>query len=166
MRSFKDHAGRTWTLAIHVTAIKRCRALAGVDLLGLIDDGFKGLGEFIADPIRLVDVLYVLCKDDAEKLGISDEDFGRAMFGDAIANGATAFLEEYTDFFQDPRVRAGLTKVLASAEKLSQKLTDHMLSQIDSIDIDSEAEKLISSSGISPVSSASTPDPSLSANST
>ena len=44
MRTFTDNAGRTWTVAINVAAVKRVRGLIKVDLYKLVDDGFQSLG--------------------------------------------------------------------------------------------------------------------------
>jgi len=61
MHSFPDNAGRTWTVAINVAAVKRVRGLVNIDLYKLVDDGFRPLGELVADPVQLADVLYCLC---------------------------------------------------------------------------------------------------------
>lgn len=166
MKTFKDNAGRTWLVAINVNAVKRCRALVGVDLYGLVDDGFQGLAKLLGDPVQLVDVLYVLCRDEAEKVGVTDEDFGRAMAGDAIEAASNAFLEELTGFFPDPRVRAALRKVMEAGRTVQAGLMEHLSRQLDLIDPGAEASKLIASFGTSPGSSASTPGPSPSENST
>jgi hypothetical protein len=150
MRVFKDNAGRSWTIAIHVAAVKRVRGLLSLDLYSLLDERFAGLAKLLADPVDFVDVLYVLCKDDADRLGITDEDFGRAMAGDSIEHARNAFLEEYADFFPDPRVRAGLRKVMAASAKVRDRMMSLMESRLDAIDPDSEAEKLIGSSGSLP----------------
>jgi len=150
MRVFKDNAGRSWTIAIHVAAVKRVRGLLSLDLYSLLDERFAGLAKLLADPVDFVDVLYVLCKDDADRLGITDEDFGRAMAGDSIEHARNAFLEEYADFFPDPRVRAGLRKVMAASAKVRDRIMSLMESRLDAIDPDSEAEKLIGSSGSLP----------------
>lgn len=165
MKMFKDNAGRTWTFAIHVTAVKRCRAALDVDIISLIDDKFEGLAKLLGDPIQFVDLLYVLCQDEAEKAGVTNEQFGCAMAGDAIEHAADAFLAELTDFFQNPRIRAGLTKVIQSSRKVRDRLMDHLEAKVETIDVEAEAEKLIASFGASQGSSESTPDPSLSANS-
>lgn len=159
MKTFVDETGRTWAIVIHVAAVKKCRALAGVDLYGLLDDGFKGLGALVADPVSLVDVIYVLCKDEADRSGVTDEDFGRAMAGDAIGRATDAFLAELTDFFPDPRVRAGLAKLLDKGRTVRDRVIDRMGAQLDEIDLDAEVERLIASSGSSPGSRASTPTP-------
>ena len=163
MRTFVDSAGRTWTIVVNVFAIKRVRGLLNFDLYSLIDGNFEGLGKLLADPITLVDVLYCLCKDEADKLGVSDEDFGRAMWGDAISRASDAFLAEYTDFFPDPRVRAGLAKVMDKARRLEGLMMDRMETELDRLDVEDVARRLKHSSGRSPATSASTPDPSPSA---
>ncbi|MBX3399546.1 MAG: hypothetical protein KF873_12455 [Gemmataceae bacterium] len=165
MQSFRDNAGRAWTVAINVAAVKRVRGLVGVDLYKLIDDGFKPLAALVGDPVQLADVLYCLCKDEADAKSISDEDFGRALAGDAITLAADAFVEELIDFFPDARARASLTKVLAAGRKVRDKLMDHAEVVIDRLDPAAEASKLIASFGNSPASSGSTPAPSPSANS-
>ena len=79
MHTFADNLGRSWYVAINVARIRRVRAALGVDLYAMVDDGMQELGKLVSDPVRLADVLYVLCKEDAEAKSISDEDFGRAL---------------------------------------------------------------------------------------
>ena len=174
MRTFQDNAGRTWTVALNVWTVKKVRDLLGVDLLdlcgpstplGASDAGKPGSGllqRFITDPVLLVDVLYVACKDQADPLGVTDEQFGRAMAGDAIDAATRAFLEELADFTPSPRDRARARKVMDATWKLIDKAQDVL---------DAKAEKelpaaaaaalsaLGNSSGNSPASSAPTPAP-------
>lgn len=160
MKTFIDNSGRPWVFSINVAAAKRCRALVGVDLYKLATDSMRPLGELLSDPITLVDVLYVLCKEQADAQNVSDEDFGRAMGGDSILRAVKAFQEELIDFFPDPRVRAGLKKVMEA----SRILADHLMTNVEnataSFDLPSIARELSESSGDSPASSESTPDPS------
>ena len=85
MKSFTDNTGRTWTLSVTVGTIKRVRALCNVDLAGVISiesgaqpkvDLLERLG---SDPVLLVDVLYAVCKPEADAKGVTDEEFGQAM---------------------------------------------------------------------------------------
>jgi hypothetical protein len=160
MQTFTDNAGRTWTVAINVAAVKRVRGLVNIDLYKLVDDGFKPLGELIADPVQLADVLYCLCKDEADARDVSDEDFGRALYGDAITMAAEAFVEELIDFFPDARAREGMRKLSAAGKKVKARLLDHAEKVLDQLDPELEAQKLIASFGSSPGSSGSTPTPS------
>ena len=165
MHSFTDTTGRAWVITIHVAAVKRVRALVGIDLYTLVDDGFKPLAALIADPVRLADVLYCLCKDEADAKQNSDEEFGRALAGDAILRAADAFVEELIDFFPDARTRESLRKVVAAGRTVKEKLLDHAGSVLDKIDPAAEAARWIASLPNSPGSLASTPDPSPSTNS-
>jgi len=158
MHSFIDNSRRTWEIAINVAAVKRIRGLLGIDLYALVDDGFKSLSKLVSDPVTLADVLYCLCKDQADKQSISDEDFGRALAGDAITQAADAFVEELIDFFPDARARASLRKAIEAGKTVRDKVLSHVEKILDSIDTETEAKKWISSSGTWPESSAVTQD--------
>lgn len=165
MHIFKDNHGRDWCIAINVTTAKRCKAFVGVDLYGLVDERFERLDKLLGNPCDLVDVVYCLCKDDADKLGVSDENFGRGMGGDSLQRAADAFMAELIDFFPDPRVRAGLTKVLEKSRTLRNLLLDQVEKDLDAMDLDSEVRKLIDSSGRRPEASVLIPAHSPSGNS-
>jgi hypothetical protein len=165
MRTFTDNAGRTWTIAINVAAIKRVRGLLGVDLYKLVDDGFKPLGALVGDPVKLADVLYCLCKDEADTKKVSDEDFGRALAGDAITLATDAFLEELIDFFPEARARSSLRKIVTESRKVRDRLLGQAEKVLEKFDADREANKLLRSFGIAPESSESTPAPSPSGSS-
>jgi hypothetical protein len=158
MHSFVDNSRRTWEIAINVAAVKRIRGLLGIDLYALVDDGFKSLSKLVSDPVTLADVLYCLCKEQADKQSISDEDFGRALAGDAITQAADAFVEELIDFFPDARARASLRKAIEAGKTVRDKVLSHAEKILDSIDPETEAKKWISSSGTWPESSAVTQD--------
>ena len=158
MHSFVDNSRRTWEVTINVAAVKRIRGLLGIDLYALVDDGFKSLSKLVSDPVTLADVLYCLCKDQAERQSITDEDFGRALAGDVITQAADAFVEELIDFFPDARARASLRKAIEAGKAVREKVLNHAEKILDSIDPETEAQKWINSSGTWPASSASTQD--------
>lgn len=144
MKKFTDANGRIWFVGINVNQIKKTRAVLDVDLYGLIDEGLEGLSKLIRDPIKLVDVIYVLCMDQAEKEGVSDVQFGEAMWGDAIDNAATAFVQELTDFFPDPRIREGIRSVLEKSQQMATRIYKFGNTQISEVDVERESDKAIS----------------------
>jgi hypothetical protein len=158
MKTFTDNAGRTWTVTINVDAIKRVRTLVQVNLLDVLDDGCKLLAELHDDPVLLVDVLYCVCKPEADAQNVTDEEFGRAMSGDAILQASTALLEELSDFFPNARQRAAMKELLKKTETVVDRLLDHAETTIAELDPESVAQTAIASFGNSPESSASTPD--------
>ena len=160
MKTFTDSLGQPWTVTIHVTALKRVRDLVGVDLFKLADEGFAALANLVSDPVKLCDVLFALCKEEAEARGVTDDAFGRAMFGDALEQAANAFLEALVDFFPSARTRAGLMQVIEKSRSVQAKVLDHAERQLAQIDLDREAEQLIQAWASKP---SSTTSPELSA---
>jgi hypothetical protein len=166
MRSFMDNAGNTWEVAVNINSVKRCRALLNIDLYTLIDDKFAGLGKLLSDPPALVDVLYVLCKEESDRKAITDADFGKAMWGDCLNKGQEAFIEALIDFFPDPRVRDALRKVMDAGRKMQAKAMDLFMNKMESdIDVDAQAKSLILSLMSARASSESTLDHTRSENS-
>jgi hypothetical protein len=90
------------------------------------------------DECLLVDVIYLLCRDQCEQRKLSDEDFGRAMSGEAIDGACKALLEGLADFFRDPVKRRvlkiGLEKgVAAEAEALHKLEQMEQTGEIDQL---------------------------------
>ncbi|MBE3097722.1 MAG: hypothetical protein IMZ44_11435, partial [Planctomycetes bacterium] len=97
MKTFTDSQGRTWNVVVNVSAIKRVRDLLGVDLLDVANGEL--LSRLADDPCLLVDVLFALCKPEADAKGVSDEDFGRGMVGGVLDEASAALMKELLDFF-------------------------------------------------------------------
>jgi hypothetical protein len=74
--------------------------------------------------VLLCDVLYVVCKQEADKQNVSDVNFGRAMAGDAIEQGTLALLEELALFTPNPRDRARVQRVLRAMLQLAERSRD------------------------------------------
>jgi hypothetical protein len=160
MKTFTDNAGRTWTITINVDAIKRVRGLLDVDLLQVVEG--KLIERLIRDPVLLCDVVYVVCKPEADARNVSDEDFGRSMAGDAIEQATKALLEELVGFSPSPRDRANLGRVLEKTWSVMDRARDLIEARINDGEIEKAAEQVLAnvgtSSGASPPSSASSPE--------
>jgi hypothetical protein len=167
MRSFKDNQGRQWSVDINVTTIKRVRGLTGEDLMQVIEGTL--IEKLIRDPVLLCDVVYAICKPEADTRSVSDEEFGKAMAGDAIEAATTAVLEELVGFCPSPRDRANLGRVLQATRKVMDRARDLVEKKLDSGELDRLADRLLaegspeatagSSSISAPESSVSTPAP-------
>ena len=144
MRVFKDNAGRSWSVCINVDAIKRVRKLLDVNLLEIASGQL--IEQLANDPVLLCNVLYVVVKPEADAQKISDEDFGRAMAGDAIEHATTAFLEELVDFFPSGRRRV-LAKAMGKLRTLQSRLLTLAEEQLDSPQIDAQIETALKNSG-------------------
>lgn len=162
MRQFRDSKGQIWTIAVDVSAMKAVRGLLKIDLHTLMDDGFEGLNKLLSDPIAFGDVLYVLCLDQAKAAQITDEEFGRRLYGDQIADATLAFTEALIDFFPDPAIRSQMRTAVSKSKRVSElvmKKRQDALEKIDPEKIVEEAMRKTSndSSGASPGSSELTP---------
>lgn len=122
MKQFTDTKGRVWDVELNVRQMKRVRDVLGVDLVNVIQAGKDGavatdtLDRVANDPIILVDILWVLCEEQAKAAGVTDADFGSSLAGDSISEATRAFLDELVDFFPGAR-RLFLKKAVDLARK-------------------------------------------------
>ena len=156
MRSFKDNQGRQWSVEINVTAIKRVRGLTSEDLMQVIEGTL--IEKLIRDPVLLCDVVYAICKPEADARNVSDEEFGKAMAGDAIEAATTAVLEELVGFCPSPRDRANLGRVLQATRKVMDRARDLVEKKLDSGELDRLADRLLSEGASAGSSSTSAPE--------
>ena len=159
MAEFRDHEGRTWTVQVTTATLKRVKSLLGLDLGRMAADGslYKALAD---DPIMLCDLLYAICRPEADERKLSDEDFGRGLAGDAIDAATTALMEGLIDFF--PKGRRELhRKALAKFRTLEEKAIRNAEDRIESDELDRELDRRLeslSSATSSEGSPGSTPD--------
>ena len=158
MKTFQDNAGRTWTVAINVDAVKRVRDLLKEDLL----DVENVLKRLMIDPILLCDCVYCVCKPQADAEKVSDVDFARAMAGDAIAQAKAALVEELVLFSPDPRDRENLGIAVEKFNAMATRAKELVKARLNSPALSREIEAALSAVGGSftslPESSASIPD--------
>ena len=134
MGVFKDTKNRTWDVKINIASIKRVRDQLGEDILNVE----TVLTRLIADPIFLVDAIYVICRPQADALGVSDENFGEAFSGEVLEEAKKVLIQGIGDFFQSPETReAFLTAVqrwntleTAWARKKIQSIRNQNVEQI------------------------------------
>ena len=148
MHTFIDNAGRTWTLAVNVGAIKRVRALCGIDLANIIsiepgkNPDVTVLMQLSNDPVLLVNTIYAICKLEADTKNISDEDFGQAMAGDAIENATTALLDEVVDFFPSAK-RAIFQKILSASRRFANKTKEALNNLLADPELDAKIDQAL-----------------------
>jgi hypothetical protein len=143
MRTFQDNAGRTWTVVVTVDSIKRVRDLLGEDLL----DIEHILPRLQADPILLCDIVYSICKPQADAEKISDVDFARAMAGDSIAHAKAALIEELINFFPDQKVKEVIRLAIERGDYLSQQLAELAKKRLQKMTLPPEIEAAWSAVG-------------------
>lgn len=158
MHIFKDNQGRSWNFALNVWEMKRIRASLGVDLVNAVALGKDGnvqadLVDRIAnDPCLLVDILWVVCEEQAKEDGVSDADFGSSLAGDAVEEATRAFLDELVDFFPGAR-RLFLRKAVELARRYAAQTDAALKAALESPEFEARLAASMSSSTKSPGSS-------------
>jgi len=137
MKTFKDNAGRTWTVSVNVDAIKRVRSALSVNLMEAVTGDL--LERLSSDPILLCDVIYVVCKPEADAQSVSDEEFGQAMAGDAIEHATAALLEELVDFFPQGKRRV-LHQALAKLQEVEARAVEYAQARLEDPELDRRIE--------------------------
>jgi hypothetical protein len=136
-RSFTDGAGRVWIVELNVTQLKRVRDATGIHLSKLVGDSYRPLSEFLSDPPALCDVLYVLCREQADKVPLTDEQFGRALAGDVLQAAADCFVAALADFLPGDQGRL-LESMTARAAEFQAVALGKALEAVLAIDVEKE----------------------------
>jgi hypothetical protein len=144
MKTFTDNASRTWTVAINVSSIKRVKDTLDVNLLEAIEGHL--LERLVSDPVLLCDLLFVLCKPEADAKQVTDEEFGQSMAGDAIDRATTALLEELVNFFPSGK-RGVLASALAKLKHLETRAIEIATERLESPELAAHLEKLLAAPG-------------------
>ena len=169
MKQFVDRTGRSWTVEVNVTSLRRVKAATAIDLTRLADPQDGTLGRLTGDLFCLFDCLCALVQPQLIERNVSTEQFGEALDEESAERAVVALLEAVIDFFQDGKrtlLKRALSKVTAAAERVKTQSLDQALRAIESPEFDRALETALqsestfgSSSTNSPESSASIPVP-------
>lgn len=150
MKSFKDLNGRQWIVQINYSARQRVKALVNLDLFD--PSVFDRLGD---DPGLILEVLYAVCQEQAEKDSIRLEQFADAIAGDPLDAAQEALTEALFDFFPQRR-REALRKMYAAAKQMQEKALQLIEQKIDSGELLERLQQTLTPpSGAPPASAAS-----------
>lgn len=134
MATFRDSNGKEWVVCLDAPTIRAVRQECKLDLADL--EG-KAYGRMVDDPVLLVDVLWIICRRQAQEAGVTDEQFGRALIGDAIERATAAMLESIADFF--PRDQRELLLATAAANaKIRHTGISRAMAKINDPDLESQ----------------------------
>lgn len=117
MPSFSDSEARSWELRVDVDAIRRVRAAHGIDLATVLANE-ASIEKLTSDIVLTIDVIFELVRPAANRLGITAEDFGRSLAGDALGNAITAFEEALVEFLPESNRRAIARRILQAGKAI------------------------------------------------
>lgn len=153
MKLFTDIKEREWRIDLTIGSARLIdeRMKERFNGLSLLDANIV-LGR-LSDVFFAADLLWLVCKDQAEGEGITEEEFGRSIGGLVLFAGRNALLEEYIDFFPDPAVQSNLRTVVKRTQEM-RDLAEEEIAKETTRQIERLKEKI---SGI--IASGSLPDP-------
>lgn len=125
---FKDRDDQTWSLEIDFPILSQIKKELDVNLL--VEEGLAKLCR-CEDPeedfARMAAVLYVICQEQAEKLSVSDVQFGRKVGkADVFVEAVRALNEALVAFYRG----VGMTP-LATLIETAMELKPEMMERID-----------------------------------
>ena len=171
MKSFTDRQGRSWTIEINYTSLRRVHALTGINLTRIVDPQANVMEQLTGDPFVLFECLVAILQPQLDEKEITAEQFGEALDEESGDKASMALIEAIIDFFPEGKrmlLKRALTKVLTAAERRQLATLDQALQAVESPEFSQaietaldEASQLTSGSSATSLaaSSASTPAP-------
>lgn len=127
IKTFTDGKGESWRIGLTIGKIKEVREKV-VDREGKAVDLFEYVNGSLAyllhvDPVIFADILWVLCRDEAEGRRLNKEAFTERLIGDTLEEAESAFVEAFVDFF--PKAQQGqVRKIAETAMKFRETLRE------------------------------------------
>jgi hypothetical protein len=163
MKEFRDDQGRPWMVALTVASADRVRGLVTIDVdedvqqpdgsvkrqsravpFDLIDAGTiaKTLEVLRNNYGKIGEILYAICRQQADERKISREQFLDGLRGDSLEAGQIALESELVDFFPP-----GLRKMVALMVAKIHEMADEVLGQAEAELAKATAADLLAQSG-------------------
>ena len=117
--TFTDAAGDSWRVIVTIGKVKAVRQQVNdetgksVDLFEFVNDNLSY--RLYIDPVLFADVLWVLCKDEAEGRKLDKNAFLDRLTGDTLEDAEAAFEEAFIDFF--PKSQRGQVEKITQTAK-------------------------------------------------
>lgn len=149
MASFKT-GDREWLVSLTIGLLGDIKRETGIDLASIFTNGERLAEMLFSDTLKIVDAIWMICREQAAAAGVTEEQFLRLIDGDALDAATHAIILGVTDFFPKARgrdaIRKGLPRAMEKMEQTANALIEKNLSTF------------LPTPGNSPESSASTPD--------
>lgn len=129
MATFKTGDNRDWVVRLDAMKIRDVREAYDIDL-GSLD--FSKVAERLgADPVLLAEVIWGLCREQAEKSDITQRQFFEGLVGDAIDDAARALLQARADF-SPARTRSLIQRQIETSDRIREKMATAAMAKLES----------------------------------
>lgn len=121
--TFTTTDGTRFLVPVNYLTVKRVRELCGVNVLDILGPG-EQLSGFLADDVKLLEVVCAIVRPQLKELDWSDDQFFSVVDGEVIRAATNCLIDEVTEFFPEPRkglVAKVIAKVRAAATAMEAK---------------------------------------------
>jgi len=152
-KMFQDGKSRIWMVEISVGTLPRLKTVANLSLDDLVpkqmskSSNLESLGEFIRDPLAILQATYAICKPQIDKLDLTFDQFAEGFEGEgsvtAVEAMGLAVLQAIHDFFlkSGHPLRAAMVKrAMNLVKKIVQAEAQRSGEVFDRIETKLEAE--------------------------
>jgi len=101
MKSFTDRQGRSWTIEINYTSLRRVHALTWINLTRIVDPQANVMEQLTGDTFVLFDCLIAILQPQLDERDVTVEQFGEALDEESGDKASMALIEAIIDFFPE-----------------------------------------------------------------
>jgi len=121
MAKFKTLDGKEWVVEVTYLTVKRVRDLCGVNVLDICNLDKESLSGWVADDLKVLEVICAVVRPQLAAIDMSDEDFFASCDGGVLKEAVERLVDQVSDFFQEPR-RGLVKKVIAKLRETEKKM--------------------------------------------
>lgn len=133
MPQFTDTKSRVWHLELSIGLALTIRSRLQVDFLNLLDG--KALDAINRSDETLVNVLWLLCTEQAQAAGVDEVAFAMGLGGDALGQAIESLLEALV-LFTRPDNRPAIAKVLQKIREIHGRQIELAIRKTDSPELE------------------------------
>lgn len=120
---FKDSSGRDWKLKLNYGLILDVKDQTDLDLDALLSNPKVFAEIILANPKKLIELLWVICEEQAKAYDVTPRDFGRMFDRETLDTSTNALIESIVDFYQ----RSSAGKVIRNKlPEILRKMDDEL----------------------------------------
>lgn len=127
MAKFVDAKNRIWIVDVTGTTIRRVKTLTGKSLLDVVDKDL--IAELTNDFLLLSEVLYAVCKPQADLEEIGQDEFESGLIGDVLSDGLNTLVDAILTFLPEPRRRL-IQKAIERYREVTARGMERIESQV------------------------------------
>jgi polyhydroxyalkanoate synthesis regulator phasin len=168
MATFKTLDGQQWLIDVTYLTVKRVRDLCGVNVLDICNLDKGTLSGWVADDLKVLEVVCAVVRTQLAERDMSDEDFFAACNAEVLKEAVERLVDRVSDFFQEPRkglVKRVIQKLRETEKKMEAKAAQAIEQALQQCDFEAALATPGSSDSTSPASAESSPGASRSASS-